>query len=116
LRNAFDDLANKSVRGSRNDTMNKLALKMGRLAANGWVDGGLVVRVLLLGAGSCGLLREDGEAQCRATILSGLRAGMKYPYPPLTPFGDQNTIQPKHAPNMAVPYTVAEIENRSKGE
>jgi hypothetical protein len=39
----------------------------------------------MLGAAECGLVRDDEEAQCLATIHSGLSAGMKFPYPPLEP-------------------------------
>src|SRR5262249_23660830 len=92
LRNAFADLsswprfklAGKWHRQpGRNTMLNKLAFKMGGLVANGWIDEALVIRVLLLGAAECGLLRDDGEAQCLATIYSGLSAGMKFPYPQL---------------------------------
>jgi Bifunctional DNA primase/polymerase, N-terminal len=42
LRNAFDDLANKSARGSRNDTLNKLAFKLGAFwRTNGSTAGSL---------------------------------------------------------------------------
>jgi hypothetical protein len=63
--------------------LNKLAFKMGGLVANGWIAEAVVIRVLLLGAAECGLVRDDGEAQCLATIHSGLSAGMQFPYPPL---------------------------------
>jgi hypothetical protein len=92
LRNAFDKLVNGprvKVLGrwqrlpGRNTLLNKLSFKMGGLVANGWIDETLVVRVLMLAAADCGLLRDDGEAQCLATIHSGLQAGMQLPYPPL---------------------------------
>ena len=63
--------------------LNKLAFKMGGLVANGWIDEALVIRVLMLAAADCGLVRDDGEAQCLATIQSGLTAGMQLPYPQL---------------------------------
>jgi hypothetical protein len=94
LRNAFVKLANwpqirvegKWQRQSgRNTMLNKLAFKMGGLVANGWIDEALVVRVLMLAAADCGLVRDDGEAQCLATIHSGLQAGMQLPYPQLGP-------------------------------
>jgi hypothetical protein len=93
LHNAFGELANWPHRikkgeewvlnRGRNKCLNALAYKQGRLVANGWVPEAEVVRMLMLAAGSCGLLREDGEAQCRATIQSGLKAGMLVPYPTL---------------------------------
>ena len=102
LRNAFDKLANEwpraegggPKRGGRNDLLNKLGFKMGGLVANGWIDGERVVKVLMLAAADCGLVREDGREQCVATILSGLRAGLEHPYPPIQPWGapNQNTV------------------------
>jgi hypothetical protein len=43
----------------------------------------LVIRVLMLAAAECRLVQEDGAAKCEATIMSGLSAGMQFPYPPL---------------------------------
>jgi Bifunctional DNA primase/polymerase, N-terminal len=94
LHNAFDKLSSwprmNTPEGcryqlGRNNMLNKLAFKMGGLVANGWIDEALVIRVLMLGAAECGLLREDGEEQCLATIRSGLSAGMQLPYPQLEP-------------------------------
>jgi Bifunctional DNA primase/polymerase, N-terminal len=94
LRNAFDKLANwprVKVSGQwqrlpgRNTMLNKLAFKMGGLVTNAWIDEALVVRVLMLAAAECGLVHDDGEAQCLATIHSGLQAGMQLPYPQLEP-------------------------------
>ena len=92
LRNAFDKLSSWpriklsgkwQRQPGRNTQLNKLAFKMGGLVANGWIAEALVIRVLLLGAAECGLVHDDGEAQCLATIHSGLCAGMQLPYPQL---------------------------------
>lgn len=95
LQNAFIKLANWPKerdregkwkrRPGRNNMLNKLAFKMGGLVANGWIEEELVVKVLMLAAGSSGLLGEDGEEQCLATIGSGLEAGRLLPYPELEP-------------------------------
>lgn len=94
LRNAFAKLAEwpkERVQGKwerqpgRNNMLNKLAFKMGGLVANGWIAEAVVVKVLMLAAAECGLLREDGEAQCSATILSGMQAGKLLPYAQLEP-------------------------------
>jgi hypothetical protein len=96
LHNAFGKLANEWPRRvdparrrmvwaqGRNNLLNKLAYKLGGLAVNGWIDVAQVVRVLMLAAECVRLVREDGAEQCMATILSGLRAGMERPYPPLS--------------------------------
>jgi hypothetical protein len=67
--------------------LNKLAFKMGGLVANGWIDGKLVVQVLMSASDSCGLLMEDGAERCEAPIRSGLKAGMQHPYPGLGGLG-----------------------------
>jgi hypothetical protein len=80
-------------RGGRAAMLNKQAFKMGGLVANGWVDGGVVVKVLMLAARSCGLEREEGEDRCRAMIACGLEAGMEFPYPELEPLEDAKSMQ-----------------------
>jgi hypothetical protein len=53
---------------------------MGRLIARGWITRDRVESMLLKGADQCGLIVDDGLRQCRATIDSGINAGMKLPY------------------------------------
>lgn len=114
LRNAFDKLAQwprwidpadgkRKPRRGRNNLLNKLAFKLGGLVANGWIDGEAVIKVLMLGAAECKLVRDDGAEQCHATILSGLNAGMQFPYPALGPFPE------KHNPYLGVSYQSGEI-------
>jgi hypothetical protein len=93
LSNAFDKLANdwpkdqgRAKRGGRSDLLNKLAFKMGGLVANGWLDATVVVRVLMLAARECKLVADYSAQDCHATILSGLRAGIQFPYPELGPY------------------------------
>jgi hypothetical protein len=64
-----------------------MAFKLGRLIARGWIDPARVVRGLEAGARSCGLLIDDGAGQVRATIKSGLTAGMAVPYSDLSEWG-----------------------------
>jgi hypothetical protein len=82
LRNAMQEMID-SQRGERNRKLNAMAFKLGRLIARGWTDPARVVRGLELGAWSCRLETHDGLAQVRATIASGLTAGMAVPYPNL---------------------------------
>jgi hypothetical protein len=44
--------------------------------------------VMMVAARDCWLVRDYGEAQCNATILSGLKAGMQLPYAPLPARGN----------------------------
>ena len=79
LLNAFDELR-VCPAGCRNTKLNALAYKMGRLIVRGWISLEFVVMLLMRGAEQCRLLADDGERQCRATIASGIRAGMGVPY------------------------------------
>ncbi len=65
--------------GTRNDQLNRAAFSLGQLAAAGLLDEGQVAAALLRGADRSGLLADDGQRQCEATIRSGLRAGMANP-------------------------------------
>jgi hypothetical protein len=66
--------------GSRNNLLNALAYKMGRLIVRGWITCERVESYLLKCCEANGLLADDGLAQCRLTIASGINAGMKRPY------------------------------------
>jgi hypothetical protein len=79
LGNAFRELR-ACPAGCRNATLNALAYKMGRLVARGWITCERVETLLLEASEECGLLAADGLGQCKATINSGMRAGMTRPY------------------------------------
>jgi hypothetical protein len=64
----------------RNTKLNGLAYSMGRLIARGWVTRERVEAMLLKGADQCGLVVDDGLRQCRATVDSGINAGLLHPY------------------------------------
>jgi len=66
-------------KGQRNTALFAAAAKLGALAAGGALPVDAVVRGLLAGADACGLIRDDGERAVRATIASGLRAGLQRP-------------------------------------
>ena len=63
--------------GSRNDVLNWAAYQFGLMVAEGVRQRGQVEAVLIGAAQACGLWREDGAARCKATIKSGLDAGMQ---------------------------------------
>lgn len=69
-------------RGSRNDRLSTAALKLDRLVAGAWLDRGRVERALEDAAQACDLTRDDGLKSVRATIASGLGAGMREPRDP----------------------------------
>jgi hypothetical protein len=66
--------------GARNIKLNAVAYSMGRQIARGWIARDRVKEFLLRACKANGLFKDDGEAQCRATIASGINAGMKRPY------------------------------------
>ena len=60
------------------------------MVARGWLARAEVESVLFEAAQACGLVKDDGEKQTRATIQSGLDAGEKNPHPGL------NTQEQEH--------------------
>jgi hypothetical protein len=123
LSNAFSKLANewprdgrgRPKRGGRNDLLNKLAFKMGGLVANGWIDGPIVIKVLMGAALDCKLIADYSAEQCRATILSGLSAGVQWPYPPLGPYdpGARSHSPGSHGSRMGVSSPRAGAEDKA---
>jgi hypothetical protein len=63
-------------RGTRNHALNWAAFQFGRMVAEGVRQRQQAERVLCGAARECGLWREDGAARCKATINSGLDAGI----------------------------------------
>jgi hypothetical protein len=73
--------------GARNDTLNKLAFRLGTMIARGWIARDGVAAKLLNAAKECGL--DEVEA-CR-TLKSGLDAGENRPHPDLTDRSSQTS-------------------------
>jgi putative DNA primase/helicase len=65
--------------GTRNDTLNAAAWRLGRLAGGGELDVRHAAEALWEAARGCGLVDDDGAGQVMRTIDSGLQAGMKQP-------------------------------------
>lgn len=61
--------------GERNDTLNRAAFELGQIVAAGVLDRGVVEEELLSAAREAGL----GIEEAKATICSGIEAGMKAP-------------------------------------
>jgi hypothetical protein len=66
--------------GRRNHLLNVMAYKMGRLIVHGWINIERVEDYLLKACEANGLLADDGIGRCRATLASGISAGMKKPF------------------------------------
>lgn len=83
LRGCVAEVAD-AVEGTRNSTLNNSALRVGHFVPR-FLDQGRVEELLLDAAAAAGL----GAAEARATIASGLRAGMAEPNDP-----PASTVQP----------------------
>lgn len=68
-------------KGSRNSILNIEAFSLGRIMARRWTTKQKLIRALWRGALGCYLVRDDGVEQTINTIISGLAAGLKDPYP-----------------------------------
>src|SRR5262249_21339284 len=65
--------------GSRNDTLNRVAFRTGRMVGAGWIARDTANAILLDAALKSGL----PETEARRTLQSGMNAGEKEPYPAL---------------------------------
>src|SRR6516225_9482630 len=63
--------------GGRNDLLNKLAFRLGRMCARGWIDRADIETALLEAMQANGGVADDGPAAAEATLRSGLDAGMQ---------------------------------------
>lgn len=75
--------------GARNDTLNRIAFRLGQIVAAGALDETTVESMLVHGAQSIGL----GEREATRTVRSGLTAGERYPRGP-RPDGCEVDIEP----------------------
>ena len=66
-------------RGQRNDQLNRSAFSLGTLVGAGALAEADVTTALLAAAESIGLAADDGLAQTKRTIASGLAAGIAQP-------------------------------------
>jgi hypothetical protein len=72
-----------AARGSRNELLNRLAFRLGRMIARGWLERAAVEANLIGAMHANGYLNEEGIKATEATLQSGLDAGMKEPHPDL---------------------------------
>lgn len=77
------EIARLAANAGRNQKLNAAAFGLGRMVARGWIDSAKVVDALKEAAAACGLVKDDGVEAVRATIASGLEAGLKQPRPDL---------------------------------
>ena len=72
-----------AVAGTRNQTLNAMAYRLGRMVARGWIDRATVEAALVGAMYANGYVTEKGIRAVEATLKSGLDAGMGEPHPNL---------------------------------
>jgi hypothetical protein len=86
--------------GTRNELLNALAYRLGRMVARDWLRRADVETALLGAMHDNGYVAEDGEGAAEATLKSGLDAGEKEPHPDLkddnVETGEPGTAVPEH--------------------
>ena len=85
------ELAAMTPNSGRNNTLNAVAFRLGRMAARGWLGHDEIEAEMLSAAAKCGLVADEGEAAARATIASGLVHGERTPHPNLA---DETSTEP----------------------
>ena len=79
LRGPQKELAAMAPNSGRNDTLNKKAYHLARMAANGWIDPADIADGLWQASEENGLVRDDGIDAVQRTLASGMEAGLKVP-------------------------------------
>src|SRR6516162_5896734 len=69
--------------GKRNEMLNAVAFRLGKMIARGWIDEKTVTDALLGACDANRYLREHGHRATMKTIESGIEAGKKEPHPDL---------------------------------
>jgi len=69
--------------GKRNEMLNAVAFRFGRMIARGWIDEKTVADALLEACDANKYLREHGHRATMKTIESGIESGRKEPHPDL---------------------------------
>jgi hypothetical protein len=73
------ELAGMAKNSGRNNTLNAVAFKLGRMAARGWLTEAETLATLWDACMANGLVKEDGRRQCLATFNNGFGDGMRNP-------------------------------------
>ncbi len=92
-----------STRRGRNAAINTAAVKLGSFVAAGALDRNEVVARLFDAALACGYIAKDGAMQARASILSGMSAGLRQPR------AIPEAKQPSAAPRRPQPAPVMDV-------
>jgi len=69
--------------GGRNELLNKLAFRLARMVAVGWIDSPAVRAALRTACEANGYIRDKGQRAFDMSFTSGMRAGVASPHGPL---------------------------------
>jgi hypothetical protein len=97
LKGCMKELADTG-NGCRNETLNAIAYRLGRMVARGWVARAAVEAALIGAMHVNGNIVDDGIEAVNATLASGLDAGMAEPHPDLA---DREKEQPEEQSKAA---------------
>jgi len=70
----------QAARGTRNNTLNSVAYRLGRMVTRGWIEEQVVIDGLSQACHRNGLVSDDGMETVRRTIESGVTAGRAHPH------------------------------------
>jgi hypothetical protein len=91
--------------GKRNELLNALAFRLGRMVARGWLHRAHVEANLSGAMHTNGYVAEEGICAVEATLRSGLDAGIKDPHPDLPDDDpDETPSKPESATDQAPEY------------
>ncbi|GGB62978.1 hypothetical protein GCM10011316_38590 [Roseibium aquae] len=116
LRSECETVA-KTLSGGRNDALNIAAVKLGHKIAAGYLTRSEVEEALEQAASDCGLLHDDGLSAVRATIKSGLEAGLRDPQhpqerPEYASHGGRQERQERPEPRQSKFFSAADLAGR----
>lgn len=78
--NGCADELRQAMPGRRNEILNSVAFRMGRMIASGWIEKPVVADALWAACEANGLVGDDGEDSVQRSLASGIEAGMRVPH------------------------------------
>jgi hypothetical protein len=104
---SVSELAAMPKDSGRNDALNAISYRIGRMIARGWIERNAVELELFKASADNGLVKEDGARAVRKTIASGIGDGLTVPHDDLAdmPTVKSPPIVPKIAPPRVITFT-----------
>jgi hypothetical protein len=102
LKGCAEELA-AAASGGRNELLNKIAFRLGRMIARRWLDRGEVETALIDAMHANGYVGEEGIKRVEQTLRSGLDAGLAEPHPDLAERNEEEQEQQPGAVAGAAP-------------